>query len=136
MKDYYPIRKVHQILVKMHLVTDYNRIDKVKEDEIRKKFKEDKAIECKNQWEVRTIGLEGITVDGLILEFGVFKGNSIGFIAKNIGDKKVHGFDSFEGFGEMPKGHYWSTYAKGKTFDLKNKLPLVPKNVILHKGFF
>jgi len=135
MKDNYPIRKAHEILGKLHLVTDYNRIDKVKEEEIRKKFKEDKAIECKNQWEVRKIGLENITLDGLILEFGVFKGASIRFIAENIGDRRVHGFDSFEGFGEMPKGR-WSSYKKDNVFDLKNTLPIVSDNVILHKGYF
>ena len=76
--------------------------------------------------------LNQIKNSGLILEFGVYKGVSISLIAKKLSDKKIHGFDSFQG---LP--HDWSSHnmAKG-TFSVNGKLPNVPKNVELHKGLF
>ena len=64
------------------------------------------------------------------MEFGVFQGKSINFFAKKLGNKKIYGFDSFEGLNEDWEG---SEYPKGY-FDLKGKTPKVEKNVILVKG--
>ena len=69
--------------------------------------------------------------DGLFLEFGVYKGTSINFISSLIPDKKIYGFDSFEGLPEAwvpsrPKGY----------FSTDGKLPEVNKNTTLVKGFF
>ena len=50
------------------------------------------------------------------LEFGVFSGSSINFFSKKI-NKKIYGFDSFEGLKEDWSG---TTVIKG-TFDLKKK---------------
>jgi hypothetical protein len=53
-------------------------------------------------------------------------------MARRIGGKTIHGFDSFEGLPEA-----WSGFSLGsKAFDVKGKLPRVPANVRLHKGFF
>lgn len=71
-----------------------------------------------------------------ILEFGVFKAESINHIAQQYPEKTVYGFDSFEGLPEdwittdeknidWPKGH----------FSVDN-LPRVEKNVTLVKGWF
>jgi hypothetical protein len=68
--------------------------------------------------------------ENLFLEFGVFQGKSINFFAKKLGNKKIYGFDSFEGLNEDWEG---SEYPKGY-FDLKGKTPKVEKNVILVKG--
>ena len=75
--------------------------------------------------------LPKINQNGLILEFGVHKGYSISYIAKKIGGRIIHGFDSFEGLpedwiGQFPKAH----------FSLNGQLPQVPPNVQLHKGWF
>ena len=68
---------------------------------------------------------------GSCLEFGVFEGKSINWIA---GWRKgpVHGFDSFEGLPEA-----WSGTAElaGK-FDTRGTLPKVESNVTLHPGWF
>lgn len=86
----------------------------------------------------RTLGEDYITgideaSDGLIMEFGVFKGTSINILAGLLGDKKIYGFDSFEGLPEdwvkaegmvNPKGMY------------KTELPEVRDNVVLVKGLF
>lgn len=69
---------------------------------------------------------------GLLLEFGVFKGDSINRMAKMAPSQEVYGFDSFEGLPEDWPGS-WAT--KG-TFDLKAKLPKVRSNVKLVKGWF
>lgn len=71
--------------------------------------------------------------DGLVLEFGVYKGETINYIAKNIkGDlKNVFGFDSFEGLQEP-----WIYRAKGGFSDVEGNIPDVPSNVKLIKGYF
>jgi len=68
---------------------------------------------------------------GLWLEFGVFGGYSINFLAK-MTPRTIYGFDSFEGLREDWKG---TGLARG-SFDLGGKLPRVRKNVHLVKGWF
>ena len=68
--------------------------------------------------------------DGLYIECGVYKGKSINFIASNIPDKIIYGFDSFEGLPED-----WTNYYKKEHFSVK-KLPKVKDNVKLIKGWF
>ena len=74
-----------------------------------------------------------------ILEFGVFRGNSINFLAKlNSNPKtKIYGFDSFEGlsdewnyrmFGGKKKGHF-------KVNDI-NDLEITDTRIKLIKGYF
>ena len=70
--------------------------------------------------------------DGLILEFGVFKGRSITHFAQAFKDEQLHGFDSFEGLAEDWTGYH---LAKG-AFNLGGNMPQVPANVTLHKGWF
>lgn len=73
--------------------------------------------------------------DGHILEFGVFKGDSINFMAGLAEGRPVTGFDSFEGLPEDWKRSESSTYKKGH-FNLRGALPKVKENVTLIKGFF
>jgi len=68
---------------------------------------------------------------GLIAEFGVWTGTSIGFFA-SLTSETVYGFDSFEGLREDWKG--WEN-PKG-AFSLHGELPQVPANVKLLKGWF
>lgn len=67
---------------------------------------------------------------GLILEFGVFTGKSINYIAKKT-KLNVYGFDSFEGLPE----NWRSGFSQG-SFDLKGELPKCESNVRLIKGWF
>ena len=71
-----------------------------------------------------------ITVNGLILEFGVFKGSSISLIANNLNKNTIYGFDSFEGLPET-----WRPGFEKGAFSL-HTLPNVPENVSLIKGMF
>ena len=72
-----------------------------------------------------------VTVDGLWLEFGVYKGKSLRKIAEKT-RQTVFGFDSFEGLPE----DWILKYRKGD-FSLKGRLPEdLPKNVNLVKGEF
>lgn len=73
---------------------------------------------------------------GYVLEFGVYKGNTLNYMADLVSrinsNKLLWGFDSFEG---LPND--WSGYLITKeTFDIKGKLPKTRKNVKLIKGFF
>ena len=70
-------------------------------------------------------------IDGLYMEFGVFKGDSINEIALAKPDKIVYGFDSFEGLPED-----WTNSMSHGTFDLQGVLPQVKENVRLIKGWF
>ena len=71
-----------------------------------------------------------ITKNGLILEFGVFKGVSISLIANILNKNIIYGFDSCEGLPET-----WCLGFEKGTFSLQT-LPSVPENVSLVKGMF
>ena len=66
---------------------------------------------------------------GLYCEFGVFKGESINFIASET-SHTIHGFDSFEGLPEE-----WTPGFPKAAFELE-QIPEVRRNVVLHKGWF
>ena len=68
--------------------------------------------------------------DGLYLEFGVYSGRTINYIANIISDKIIYGFDSFEGLPET----WRSGYEKG-TFAVTS-IPEVQDNVKLVVGLF
>lgn len=71
-----------------------------------------------------------IPSEGLVLEFGVWRGNSIRNIAGQLNDRRVFGFDSFEGLNEP-----WIYQPPGSFSDIE-ELPRVPANVTLIKGWF
>ena len=88
------------------------------------------AIGMESSQEVLASALNQVTVPGYYLEFGVYKGGTIRFIASQIGSSQtVHGFDSFRGLQEA-----WS--GDGSSFNLNGHPPSVPGNVTLHPGFF
>jgi hypothetical protein len=67
---------------------------------------------------------------GLLLEFGVFSGQSIRHLAACFPDRTIFGFDSFEGLPEP-----WNGFRPG-LFNVNGQVPSVPENVILIKGWF
>lgn len=69
---------------------------------------------------------------GLVLEFGVWKGKDITFIANHLPTKTIYGFDSFYGLPD----HWTGWYGYKKHFNLNGVQPKVPKNVQLIKGNF
>lgn len=70
------------------------------------------------------------TVDGLVLEFGVFHGRSIRRLRPGH-DGRVHGFDSFEG---LPSD--WTARDGAGGLSTGGRLPAVPAHVVLHQGWF
>lgn len=68
---------------------------------------------------------------GLFLEFGVYKGESINFMADLLPECMFHGFDSFEGLPE-----FWRAGFDKAAFHMNGGLPKVKNNVTLHKGWF
>lgn len=90
------------------------------------------AIGFDTQKELLEFAVDEVAVDGHFLEFGVFRGGTIRRISKRRPDRTIHGFDSFEG---LPEGWFGHNLAKG-TFSTGGRLPRVPKNVTLHKGWF
>lgn len=88
------------------------------------------AVGVESAREVFLSALSEVGVDGHYLEFGVFKGGTIRFLARHAPPSKtIHGFDSFRGLGEA-----WS--GDGSSFDLKGRPPKAPANVRLHVGLF
>lgn len=77
--------------------------------------------------------LRATTIDGMVCEFGVYKGESLTQIAQYFPDRTVHGFDSFIGLPES-----WSGTSKNAgAFDIGGTPPPVPvDNVEFHVGFF
>ena len=70
-------------------------------------------------------------IDGLVMEFGVFRGESLRFIAKRV-VQSVHGFDSFEGLPED-----WTYFQKQGRFTLDGKVPEFREaNICVYKGWF
>jgi hypothetical protein len=66
----------------------------------------------------------------LWLEFGVYEGKSISYIAKRT-TSTVYGFDSFHGLPE----NWRPGFPRGE-FDRQGAIPDVPENVVLIKGLF
>lgn len=73
--------------------------------------------------------LRAVEGTGLFCEFGVYKGETINFIADRCG-RTVYGFDSFDGLPE----HWIPGFDRGK-FKL-DRLPDVSSKVVLVKGLF
>lgn len=85
-----------------------------------------------NRLELMKFALANIKQTGACAEFGVYKGESIDYIASILKPRQVYGFDSFEGLQES-----WAGSSHDKSaFDLKGILPRVPKNVTLVPGWF
>lgn len=82
-----------------------------------------------NQIEILQFAIKKAKIDGLWIEFGVYKGQTVNLIAKK-SNKLIYGFDSFEGLPET----WRADYRKG-TFKI-NKIPQYHKNVVLVKGSF
>jgi len=90
------------------------------------------ALGLESQRDLIEFALGASKVDGHYLEFGVYTGGTIRFIAKRIGGRLIHGFDSFEGLPEV-----WSGFnLADRAFNVKGRLPRVPANVRLHPGWF
>jgi predicted O-methyltransferase YrrM len=89
-----------------------------------------KSTTFANKLELLKHAINEITVDGLIMEFGVYKGETINYIASLLPNKQIYGFDSFEGLPETWRYNFY----KGK-FKVDN-LPKVKDNVTLIKGWF
>jgi predicted O-methyltransferase YrrM len=95
------------------------------------------AVGLDTQKEVLSYALADTKVAGHFLEFGVYTGGTTRYIARwlrrNGGRNAIlHGFDSFEGLPEE-----WTGFSLGRsTFSVRGKVPRVPRNVKLHKGWF
>ncbi len=90
------------------------------------------ALGFETQKDVTVYALDQIKIEGHYLEFGVFTGGTMRFIANRIGGRRIHGFDSFEGLPDA-----WGGFSLGrKAFDVGGRLPKVPSNVQLYPGWF
>ena len=79
-------------------------------------------------------GLYQTLIDGVFLEFGVYKGTSINLMANLFPEQEIHGFDSFEGLPEDWKYNHNQIFKKGHF--KRDTPPKVKKNIKLWKGWF
>lgn len=77
---------------------------------------------------LRDEGISRMPAQGMVMEFGVWKGHWINHIAQKT-PRPVYGFDSFEGLPED-----WSIH--NKDYFALDALPVVRDNVTLVKGWF
>ena len=86
--------------------------------------------------DILDFALSRSTQEGLILEFGVYKGKTLNYIAESL--EKTHdvrtisGFDSFEGLPEDWAGYFITK----ESFDLHKKIPKFHRSVNICSGFF
>jgi hypothetical protein len=92
------------------------------------------AVALPTARQVLDLALSQAPPEGHFLEFGVYKGGTIRYLAQQIGGRIIHGFDSFEGLPETWVGG--DSNARQGTFSLGGKPPRVPRNVRLHQGLF
>lgn len=71
-----------------------------------------------------------VPAQGLILEFGVRNGHSINYLGEIFPDRRIYGFDSFEGLPEA-----WNDEGAG-SYSAGGRLPKVPSNVEFVVGWF
>jgi len=131
---------LYKVVLGIYQLADVGRIHPMRERAIRALDRSVEYIErempnalgFENQRELIEHSLRETKIDGHYLEFGVFTGGTIRFMAKRVGSRVIHGFDSFEGLPES-----WHGFSLGQeAFSLKGKLPKVPANVRLHPGWF
>lgn len=86
----------------------------------------------KNKFDLLDIALKNITLEkGAIIEFGIYKGGTINYIAKKNKNKIIYGFDSFEG---LPEDWRYG-FSKGK-FKLNKKIPKLERNIKIYAECF
>ncbi len=131
---------LYKIVCGYYQLLDVGRIHPMRERSLRALNRTVDYIEAKmpdalgfdTQRELLEYCLAQRPTDGHCLEFGVFTGGTIRFTAARVGGRTIHGFDSFEGLPEA-----WGGFNLGKgAFDVKGRLPRVPANVTLHRGWF
>jgi len=89
------------------------------------------AQNLRGRAELLDFALGACTVDGLVMEFGVFRGESLRFIAKRV-QQEIVGFDSFEGLPED-----WTSFQKQGRFTLNGVVPEFSEpHIRICKGWF
>jgi len=85
----------------------------------------------KSRRELFRHALSLLSEQGLLLEFGTYRGDSINLLAKMMPGSKFYGFDSFQGLPER-----WTVGTREGGLSTGGVLPSVRDNVELVQGFF
>ena len=115
----------------------YKKYEKQKLDECYEYFKNhfSNALLIDQISEIRTFSLKTAineaSKDGSYFEFGVYDGESLNLFSKLLKNKKIYGFDSFEGLRDNWTGHN----LLAGTFNQKGKIPKLEANAIPIKGW-
>jgi predicted O-methyltransferase YrrM len=138
--NYWLSNLVYEIVLVLYQIADAGRIHPVRERALRSLASTVDYVEARmpnalgfgTAKALLAYAINETNVHGHYLEFGVFSGGSIRYLAKLRRDQTFHGFDSFQGLPESWAG----TRLQRSTFSKGGKAPRVPRNVTLHKGWF
>jgi hypothetical protein len=90
------------------------------------------ALEFRRRQDLWDHTIRKAPAEGILAEFGVWKGESVNHLARRVNPRVVYGFDSFEGLKED-----WAGWREPKgAFSLGGRMPAVEPNVRLVKGWF
>lgn len=86
-----------------------------------------KAIAVNDRFDLIDTAISAAQIPGFVVEVGVFKGESLNYLAKKLPNQTIYGFDTFEGLPEVwrtgrPTGSYCSGDIEGLTFESNCKL--------------
>jgi methyltransferase family protein len=127
------VRRALRKLVEI-AITDLDLMGSVRDVQSSAAFEREhltKAAHFKSRPQLYRHALAQAGDDGLFLEFGVYKGDSINRLAELKPAVRWYGFDSFVGLPEA-----WTPGARAGAFSIAGRLPPVRNNVTLIKGFF
>ncbi len=134
------IKFITKIITRLSKAAFYSESQNIKNELARRALKStanyidenmDGINSVNSKYKVLDFAIDNIIIqNGLVLEFGVYKADTLNHIAKKIPINKIFGFDSFEGLPE-----HWRNNFDNGMFSVK-KLPKVEKNVHLIKGWF
>jgi hypothetical protein len=85
----------------------------------------------KKREELFRLAMSQVPEEGLFLEFGTYKGDSINLLSRLRPRNTFYGFDSFQG---LPEG--WTAGTREGGLSTHGKIPAVRRNVELVPGFF
>lgn len=106
-----------------------NRALKSTANYVEKNMRDVMSVDSK--YKVHDIAIKNVSISsGVVLEFGVYKADTLNYIAKQLSKYDIYGFDSFEGLPE-----FWRDGFDKGAFAVEN-LPQVEKNIKLIKGWF
>lgn len=134
--NYFVRKSRHRIVGKLaeSVLINMDIINAIEGARASAKFEREHLLEVpdvKRREELFRLAMSQVPDQGLFLEFGTYKGDSINLLARLRPGSTFYGFDSFQG---LPEG--WTAGTRKGGLSTHGRIPPVRKNVELIPGFF